>query len=115
MSFETQAFCQTGPTIKFTAGLAASLGEQAKAVGSTPASQYRVFNVSAGTIFVASGQTAIEARDNAVIPTGSGGGAKNSMPLATLTSMIVSAPSDCFWSGIAASAGDFYVTPGRGL
>lgn len=109
-------FQPMGSTIKITADATAPTGLTTSTTGSVGTiMQYRIHNASTVVIFYAYGADGATALANAVVPTGSGASAKASYPLPPGAVEVITAPTGTYWSGIAAAAAVFYVTPCVGI
>lgn len=103
------AFSPLGKTYLIPVDSTAPDGVQCSSNPAGRATLYRIINTYTAVVHMAYGATAALAKAAAVAPTG--GTPQNVISIRTGESIIVAAPADTFWSGIAAGAASVFVTP----
>ena len=109
----TNAFCQLGNTITFTANVSGSVPTPVQAVSyGLGGNQYRIINAGTVTVFLAIGSTAAAATTNAVVVSTP----QATVPILPGTDEILTFTPNAWLTGITSSGtAVIYVTPGDGL
>ena len=110
------AFNPQGKTVALAASGTAPAGVQVpvyEKFNPQATGQYRFVNAGTNTVFLGTGQSAAEAQAAAVAPVA--GTPSDAIVLVPGAVEIIRFNRDTFFSGLAAAATTFYVTPGEGL
>ena len=104
------AFCKTGNTITFTAGVAAPTPVQCSST-TLGGNQYRIINSGTTIVFLGYGVDAANATTNSANVTTSG----TAFPLLAGTDEILTFAPNAYFTGTSTANAVVYITPGDGV